>query len=282
MNYFIAFALLIVWLCWYLTRKSPMRITLSSKHLEAEKLIAAYRQRIHDNPNAQSEYEARLYYELKQLGSDDAPMMTRLPYWALPLVIVGALLGLWYWYAGLGGKYILERQTLEQRWQVLITQNLQTDVAQYPPIAAANHVLCQSMQRQLKREDVYQLRNLARCYEQYGNYQVAASIYRYAMRLAETDEEFALSYARTALFAHQAQKTMPDEVKETLKRLRRDNPENIMAGILLASGYLQQGAREQSLALWRELAEQTPNTHPLYPTIIETLNRLQTTSSDNP
>lgn len=275
MTFFILITLLILGILFYCAGFKTTTTPSSHQKTEAQLLINSYQQNLKQNPQENAELQARLYHELKNLQKNQQFKNNKLPIWTIPLFLSSTLGLFFYWYKYLGGEFSVSIEALDDSLQPAITQTLNTDEMYSTKEPATMNYFCQSLLRHLNRKDNYQLEKLAKCYEEYGNYETASKVYRQIMRSNINYDKYALEYARTSLFANQIKKIMPNDVEKILRELYKKEPENVIAGTLLASGYLQSGQKEKALLIWRTLLQTTNPNHPLAPIIKETIARIE-------
>lgn len=231
-----------------------------------------------DAERAESEY--RLYHAIRHIENRRGKAQ-RLPVALLalaPLLLLGAS---WLWYGHLGGNFALHWQELSGKLAPALTRSQHLGELPQSLDEQAQHTYCQALQSRIDRQDRDQLDTLGRCYAQYGNHPAAADVYRHLMRLDPQNDHIALQYAQSSLFAHPDQ-AMSADVEAILTRLYRQNRQDTLTGILLATAYTRAGEREKALPLWQQLKADTDPNHPLYSLIDSTAAQLAVNADATP
>lgn len=239
-------------------------------------LIAHFDAQNFTSDEEQSEAEHRLYHEIRQLERAQQHRQ-RLPLWLLiaaPVLLGGITL---LWYARLGGNFAVHWQSLEDKLNNAVSRSLY--LGDLPQSLAGNamHAYCQLLQTRTDREDPEQLDTLGQCFSHYGNHAAAAEVYRRLLRIAPQNDAAALAYAQAILFAHPDQ-AMPADVEKILNRLYRQNPDDILSGMLLATAYTRAGERDRALPIWQQLERHTPENHEFRELIVRSAAQLSGTA----
>lgn len=238
---------------------------------------------------ALAERRWRLYHELQDLLNHKTTGITaRLPLWAIIAVFIATLTACGLWFLRQGMLDLREQRIAEQT-EPLLHQIRVYGADALPEVESAQQIiLCQLLQRSMDREDTLQLHALGRCYSAMGAYQLAQPVYQRLLRLTPDDPETLMQAAQVTLFA-QPDAAMSDTVANQLQRVIALQPDNILAKILLATGYTRDREFTTALPLWQDLRTTTPTNHPLFSLIEQTeaqvqaeLTRKDTLPMDNP
>ena len=191
-----------------------------------------------------------------------------LPHWAWACIAFALSLAVLLWYQQ-DGKTSLRLARMTSKWQPLIDRVKFTGSAALPAVPAQSLPLfCQLLQRQTDRNDSIQLRALADCYGADSQFARAEPVYERLRRKHPNDPETILLWAQSKLFAHPD--APPQDALAALHRSIAQDPENLMARLLLASVYTRSGHLDAAKPLWDRLKRDTPRDHPLYALVAKT------------
>lgn len=264
---FILFGLLTLLYILGAKRRVPLGSAPEVEH-EIAALIAEHEAQTFASDDERASQEYHLYHAIAQLRRN-AGRQSRLPLWIwalAPLLLAGAT---WLWYVVLGGHFAERWHALERQLSAPASRSLHLGQLPQNIESQAMHAYCQILQSRTDRRDPDQLDTLGQCYAQYGNHAQAADIYRHLMRLEPQNDHAALQYAQTTLFARPDQ-AMASDVEAILTRLYRENPDDTLTGILLATAYTRAGDSARAQPVWAQLKARTDVNHPLYALIDST------------
>lgn len=266
-----AFSLIgLVLLLWLLVagRRAPSHSRLPETDNDIAALIADHHTQTFATEEERAAREYHLYHAIAQLRRN-AGRQSRLPLWTWALAPVLLAAVTWIWYVPLGGHFAERRLQLDHQLASATSRSQHLGELPQNIEAQAMHAYCQTLQSRIERSDPDQLDTLGQCYVQYGNYPAAADVYRHLMRLEPQNDHAALQYAQASLFAHPDQ-TMSADVEAILTRLYRQNRNDTLTGILLATAYTRAGDTARAQPLWQQLKADTDPAHPLYSLIDST------------
>lgn len=266
-----------------------------NKEKEASRLIAQYQ--------GNKEQSPRLYQELKNLLAEENKYNTK----NLPFVFYLAILTIFFscflfwrfaygedstqWlrlnrsldtviekHQAFGSSYMQQSEFVPQIIQQISKANFQIEGEKNPnPLL----IYCQALQRRIQRQDPVALEALAQCYNQLALYELSQPIYESLLRLDPNNPEYILAWVQNQAFAY-PNKALPQNAIEKLETIIRDDQENHLAALFLASAYQQQKQYEKALIHWQQLLNNIASTDPLYNAILENIEKLKRRDINKP
>ncbi|MDO5091325.1 MAG: hypothetical protein Q4D61_07230 [Cardiobacteriaceae bacterium] len=274
---FLLFGLAVLLILFAAARRAPAA-NIAADDADIAALIAEHDAQTFASDDERHDAEHRLYHAIRHIEQQRqrAQRMPLLPVILAPLLLFAAS---WLWYAQLGGNFALHWQQLTDKLAPALTRSQHLGDLPQTLDEQALHTYCQALQSRIERTDREQLQTLGSCYSQYGNHAAALSVYQRLLHLAPDDNRTALQYAQASLFAHPDQ-PMRADVEAILTRLYRDNPDDTLTGILLATAYTRAGERDKALPVWQQLKNRTAADHPFHDLIKRSEAQLAAQSDD--